>query len=652
VPGLLFVKRILPIFVVSLAVTALIYWPGLGSPLLLDDDVNLGPIWDGLDGNGSWFAVVFGNESGPLGRPVSMATFLANAVTTGNSVLALKATNLLIHLAAGSALFVLITLLAKRDRNLHSYALTFACIIAVVWLMHPLFASTVLYLVQRMAMLSALFVIMALICYILGRNALEDRQSSIGTLYLFAGVPLFTFLAAFSKENGLLVPLFCLLLEAIYFTPSKSMPRPRLAQAFIALFVLIPGALVAGYLALNPDFFLAGYDNRPFTLTERVLTQTRVLFEYVGNLLLPVGQELTLYRENYALSSGFLTPPSTAFAIIAWLAIIILAIALRRRIPMFTAGIGIFIVGHAMESTFYPLHIYFEHRNYLAGAGILVAVGAVLQYGCVRLRASVDNPRVILIAATCGLVSALGFATFSRALAWSSPVYLLEQSVESYPDSRFARMELAALLLNRPIPDYEKALEQYRHLQGLHQPSTKMIGHLGEVAVSCFAKKQADPENLREAFVRVPESVQPDLLKVMRDVAESLRRNDCDGISASDYARRLGSLADNFESESATRDAWRIRYESARLFAFENANRKALEQAEAAWAGGHADLPVGMLAAAMHIRLEQFGSAKALLDEIEPRISEDDSTGQSLLKQYREAIREGGEASIFRTRPN
>src|SRR6056297_1935648 len=90
-----------------IALAAIIsYWPGLTGPLLFDDGANLEPVRRWLQGELSWFQIVFGNESGPLGRPISMASFLVNARLADGTIWGLKFGNLLIHLVTGGLIYV------------------------------------------------------------------------------------------------------------------------------------------------------------------------------------------------------------------------------------------------------------------------------------------------------------------------------------------------------------------------------------------------------------------------------------------------------------------------------------------------------------------------------------------------------------------
>lgn len=638
-----------PILLFCLAAfTALVYLPGLNGTFLLDDGANLDPVWRWLDGRIGWLQVVLENGSGPLGRPLAMLSFVGNALVSGQSAWGFKLVNLLIHLLCGLALYALLTLTFSRDHVLRAKARWVALAIAAVWLLHPMFASTVLYVVQRMAMLSALFMLLALWSFMRGRLDLEAGQSRRGAIWLFAGVPLFTVTAALSKETGLLVPLLCGVLELVYFVPNAGRARPMVARVFIYGFVVAPVVIGLIFLLTHSGYYTASYENRPFSLDERLLTQSRVLFDYVGSLLMPVGQKLSLYRDDYLVSTSLLSPITTLLSILGWLLVIATAYGLRRRIPGYSAGIGIFLAGHAMESSIFPLLIYFEHRNYLPAIGILMAVASLLVFAGKRVHVHMDRPGLVFGGAIGGLLIALSFATFARAIAWQSPMYLLEQSVRHYPDSRFVRMELAAQIMNSPLPDHQAALDHYRHLQELDLPSTRTIGYIGEIAVTCVATGQTDPDNLESAFATQPETIQADMLKAIEALGGILRRRDCEGASGRAFADRLVDMADRTHLPQGHRNVWRMRFEAARLYAEETRSRKALEQAELAWKTGRADLPVGMMIAGLHIRLEQFGSAQRVLDEVAPLIPKDDLAGQELLDEYRNAIEEAQSRSIFR----
>jgi hypothetical protein len=91
----------------------------------------------------------------------------------------------MVHLACGLLLYLLVQRLARRVVPNHSDATWLALATAALWLAHPIQVSTVLYVVQRMAQLSTLFVLVALLSYAAARDALEQGQVRRGRLLLF-----------------------------------------------------------------------------------------------------------------------------------------------------------------------------------------------------------------------------------------------------------------------------------------------------------------------------------------------------------------------------------------------------------------------------------------------------------------------------------
>ena len=96
-----------------------------------------------------------------------------------------------------------------------------------------------------------------------------------------------------------------------------------------------------------------------------------MLWDYVRSILLPVGATLGVVQDDYPLSRSLLDPPATLVAILAWVAVLWVALSRAGRQPALSAGVLLFLAGHAMESTLWPLEIRFDHRNYLPALGVL-----------------------------------------------------------------------------------------------------------------------------------------------------------------------------------------------------------------------------------------------------------------------------------------
>ena len=236
------------VLAISVMLAVFAYLPGLGGPLFLDDWPQLGGL---IDESASDPALLFNNYlvsgSGPLGRPVSMMTFILDATAHGPDTWWWKYQNLLIHLVSGLLVAWLAAMLAQAvGKRAGSDPWLFGVVAGALWLLHPLQVSTVLYTVQRMTELSTLFVLAGLVCYVRGRHWLSV-SSWRGWLLIALGFGLFYPLGVFSKENALLFPVYCALVELLVFRFEGDWRTTRHLKLLHG--VLLAGCLVVGVLA-------------------------------------------------------------------------------------------------------------------------------------------------------------------------------------------------------------------------------------------------------------------------------------------------------------------------------------------------------------------------------------------------------------------
>ena len=412
-----------------LAATFLVYLPGLAGPLFLDDLPQLNEL---IEQGATDPATLFGNHivstSGPLGRSISMASFIADAVTHGPDTWWWKYNNLMFHLLSGLLVFWFAALLlqAVPQQNNDDNHWIVGIFVAGLWLLHPLQVSTVLYTVQRMTELSALFVLAGLVCYVKGR-LLQDRSPRLGWLLIGLGFLLFYPLGMFSKETALVFPVYCSIIELTIFRFRGSLPAQR--QTKILHAILLAGYVSAAlFILLNfSSVVLDSYAARDFSFTERVLTQFRVVVMYLSQILLPIQQNMGFFHDDIRLSTGLLNPITTLASALILIALGASGVLLRRKLPLYSFGILFFFVSHAMESSILGLELMFEHRNYIGSVGIVIAVmsiGLLLK----------DRRRVMTGLAA---VSLAGFAavTLQRTLIWSAPDRMYVYMYSVHPES-------------------------------------------------------------------------------------------------------------------------------------------------------------------------------------------------------------------------
>jgi len=381
-----------------------------------------------------------------------------------------------------------------------SAATRLALIVAAAWMLLPINLMAVLYVVQRMESLCQIFVLAGLWIYLHGRwmmltaeNARRDRH---GFALAVSGIVLGTVLGLTSKETAVLLPVFAFLAECIVIgfgrgRREKHIPLGRAARAFASLrpsqakgeekseatqattggfhplrheggraqrgrmlskadrriwwtFVItlfVPAVLGIAWL-LRGALRAASWSGRDFTLTQRLLTEPRVLVDYLHWTLLPNPIVLSLYHDEIVVSTGLLSPWTTLGSIVLLAALIVVAVLLRNRRPLVSLGIGWFFAAQLLTATIIPLELVYEQRMYFASIGVLLAAGALL----LGLRWKIALPllRGFLVA-----VALLWFAvaTNLRAHEWSNPLRLAVAEANRHPESPRAVYEAGRLLL-------------------------------------------------------------------------------------------------------------------------------------------------------------------------------------------------------------
>ncbi len=109
---------------------------------------------------------------------------------------------------------------------------------------------------------------------------------------LWVAFPLIVGVGAFAKENAILAcPARVANPDALllFFAGENA---SSLGNRILHLIVAVPCVVAAAWLVTHPTFITGSYQIRPFTLSERLLTEPRVLWSYVKAMLFPVGKDM------------------------------------------------------------------------------------------------------------------------------------------------------------------------------------------------------------------------------------------------------------------------------------------------------------------------------------------------------------------------
>jgi hypothetical protein len=465
---------------VAMLLTAMIYWPGLSGSFLFDDYPNIvdNPGVQPHDASLASLAnAALSSPSSEFSRPLASLSFATNYLATGLNPYWMKLTNLVIHLLNGLLVFFLASALLEsaagttsgatnlsvqpEDTSTLASSSIIAALIAASWMLLPINLTAVLYVVQRMESMANLFVLLGLIGYVAGRNRMLatkhvspaiSKPHGWGSFWLCAAsITLPTAFGLLAKETAVMLPLYALLIEWLLYGFRAATPvRPEFIvinaskttrvfdkRLFGLYFVVLALPFIVGAIWMLPGLLQPGHWNtRNFTLGTRLLSEARIVVDYIVWTLLPTPHALSFYHDNFIVSSGVLAPWTTLVSLSVLAGLVVMTWWLRHRFPLAALGIAMFLGCQLLTGTVLPLELIYEHRNYFASFGLLLAIVPLLALPRSEPFALL---RYVLLA---GLMFCWTVVTALTAYAWGNPLRLAEDLASRAPQSPRAQYEL------------------------------------------------------------------------------------------------------------------------------------------------------------------------------------------------------------------
>lgn len=566
-------------FLFSLSACLWIFTPGLSGGFFVDDFWNITENkWlhiNELTLSGLWNAMMSG-ESGYLKRPLAMLSFALNHWLTGLDPYWMKVTNLIIHLLNSVLLcFVLKEIFRALSIKFGGkYPENLAYIIAGVWTIHPINVTSVSYIVQRMTSLSSFFMLLAMLVFLyLRKNNLGTKKGHFFCLLIIIlwGLGLFT------KEIVIILGLYILLFEWQLYG-FKTNTKGQLRNLYLTIGSLnIPILLGGIYTLVNyQHYFIDSYQVRNFNLFERVLTETRVLIEYIRLIIMPDVTNMGIFQDTFEISTSIISPFSTLFSLFIIIGLLITAFISRNRLPLFTLGVFWFFIGHLLESTVFSLELLFLHRNYVPAVGILFIMTEGMLFVYRRNKSLAYFTVLILL---------IIFIMCSRLLAWqwsNNLNYLLSNSTQHTGSFRANQWSGKVFLLKalqlREGKDQDSLLEEsrkYNAMVKLQKPNDISVEFSSLRTYLLLVKKP--PKQLVDAIIK---NIQfSDFLYLELSTIELLSNCTLDGdcmISSTEYRNILEGCLKNKNVRGAYRSFLLNRY-ALYFHRIENDVQKAIE---------------------------------------------------------------------------
>ncbi len=422
----------------------ILYSNTLNSPFVFDDFPNIkeNPYFRLIDPD---FQRLYdaGFKSPNPNRPVANISFALNYYFGKYDVKSYHVVNITIHIINGILVYLLALIIFQLAFNLPSQKIPqfrdasiplISFFTALIFISHPVQTQSVTYIVQRMNSMSAMFYLMSLLLYINGRlTRIKWKQWT-----LFFGCFVFWVMALGSKEIAGTLPFIILIYEWYFFQDLGSDWLRKNIKYFFGLFAVL-GLVILIYLGWSPfDKILATYANRDFTMTERVLTQLRVVVLYISLLLYPYPSRLNLLH-HITTSNSLLEPITTLLFLLIIVGLMGLAFYIARRQRLISFCILWFIINLVIESSVIGLEMIYEHRLYLPMLGFALIVSCLLFH-------FLSKRRLWAIVVSAVIILFLCTGTYVRNRVWRDSITLWSDVLSKSPQSHRAHNNLGNAL--------------------------------------------------------------------------------------------------------------------------------------------------------------------------------------------------------------
>ncbi|MDE0101454.1 MAG: tetratricopeptide repeat protein [Bryobacterales bacterium] len=350
--------------------------------------------------------------------PVVYTSFWIEHKLWGLAPLGYHAVNVLLHLVNVLLIWHLLARLAVPG----------AWTVAAVFAVHPLHVESVVWVIERKDVLSALFYLTAAGTWI--RYTVAPRPGR----YLLA-LGLFT-AALLSKSIVVTLPAALIIWHWWQAGRITRTDIVRLAPMFAIAFA-VTAADLAFYASREP--LDLGY-----SLAERVLIASRALWFYVGKLLWPT--DLIVIYPLWEISAA--DPVAWTYLLAAAALAAFLWLGRRRfgRGPV--AGALFFAVTLSpvlgfVDYGYMQFSLVADRFQYLAGLGVLAVLLGAAAHGAARLQARTRRLAAVVLAVVLAL---LGTLTWLQARIYRDGITFFSHIVAHNPNARDAHLNLVAPL--------------------------------------------------------------------------------------------------------------------------------------------------------------------------------------------------------------
>ena len=440
-------------------------------------------------------------------RPLSYLSFALNHHFHGTDVFGYHVVNFIIHYIASVFLFLFIynTLKLPRLKNQYeSIAYPMALLATFFWAIHPVWVTSVTYIVQRMASMAGLFYIASMYFYLKARINPKFKYSfSFFIISLLCGLA-----SVLTKENAVMLPVSILLFDLFLIAGINKQNVIKYAKIAFLPFLII---LFAGLIYVDFSNIIDEYKIRDFTMIERFLTQPRVILFYLSLLFYPISSRLTFLYE-IDVSRSLFQPWTVIPSVFLIIFIIVFALYIARKRPLISFCIIFYFLNHLIEGSIFNLELIYEHRNYLPAMLLFVPFAEFIIYAIDYF----SYKKIIQFIVALGIVIILvgeGDITYNRNNIVSDDFLLWFDNIDKSPG--LSRPHANTGRIYFMYNQKEKALQEYKKAMTLNNYGNNDILAIQQcnLGILYFETMQDDlaMECFRKSSEILPEYIQTNI---------------------------------------------------------------------------------------------------------------------------------------------
>jgi len=309
--------------------------------------------------------------------------------------------------------------------------------------------------------------------------------------------------AVLSKENAAMLPVGILLFDLVLiqgFTKENIIKYVKISTLPVLLILIIGFIYTGGF-----SNALGGYELRDFSMTQRLLTEPRVILFYLSLLFYPAGSRLTLLYD-IDVSWSLLHPWTTIPSILLILFIIGFAFYIARKRPLLSFCIIFYFLNHIIEGSVFSLELIYEHRNYLPSMLLFVPCAEFIIYAIDYLSYK-KTIQFIAALAIALILFGEGDITYSRNKTVSDDLLLWLDNIDKSP--KLSRPHTNAGRVYYINNEEEKAIREYQKAMTLNNFGSEEAFAIQEsnLGLLYFKKRQDDPamDYFRKSSKIIPE---------------------------------------------------------------------------------------------------------------------------------------------------